>query len=461
MTSSERVESKSQWKTEVEVPHLEKQDVAKHNTKSDLWIIIHGKVRARDHPGGADAIFEVAGQDATSAYEDVGHSEDAGEIMHQFLVGVIEGSSSTKSPAKPAVQVVRRGPTKTDAKSGYSLQLEVAVVAVGTAAMFWWLASNTRLTHSLLPKGGFGSGFALASIVCGVGAVVGYSRLDQAMAFKGSYPNYPAHMHASHAVASINHPAGFLKPQEYQKLPLERRDELSRDTVRLVFRLPQKTSVLGLPIGQHVAVRGYFDDEKGHHTVVRSYTPVSNNKDLGRLELVIKMYPDGQLTGKYLSSLQIGDQVEFRGPKGAMRYRKGLAKKIGMIVGGTGVTPMYQLIRAICEDKTDETQVQLICANRTPSDILLQTQLDRYQKMAPGKFDVLYIVDQSEPGWKGKVGRVDKAMMQEYLPGAEKDNKIMLCGPPGMVNAMIKNLVGLGFEKPGAVSKITDQVFVF
>ena len=76
--------------------------------------------------------------------------------MHQFLVGVVESASSTKSPAKPAVQVVRRGPTKTDAKSGYSLQLEVAVVAVGTAAMLLWLASNTKLTHSLLPKGGFG-----------------------------------------------------------------------------------------------------------------------------------------------------------------------------------------------------------------------------------------------------------------------------------------------------------------
>lgn len=34
---------------------------------------------ARDHPGGLDSLLEVAGQDATSAYEDVGHSEDARE----------------------------------------------------------------------------------------------------------------------------------------------------------------------------------------------------------------------------------------------------------------------------------------------------------------------------------------------------------------------------------------------
>lgn len=155
-------------------------------------------------------------------------------------------------------------------------------------------------------------------------------------------------------IAAPNSSRSCSKPsQEYQKFPLIRKDTLSKDAFRLVFKLPSQASILGLPIGQHVAIRGYFDDESGHHTVTRSYTPVSNNKDLGRLELVIKMYPDGQLTGKYLSNLQIGDevrialhrndsriqltgasrQVEFRGPKGAMRYRKRMCKNLGMVAG--------------------------------------------------------------------------------------------------------------------------------
>jgi putative hemolysin len=40
--SSERKELKANWKTEVEVPLLSLDDVKKHNTKNDLWMVIHG-----------------------------------------------------------------------------------------------------------------------------------------------------------------------------------------------------------------------------------------------------------------------------------------------------------------------------------------------------------------------------------------------------------------------------------
>ncbi|KAF2170639.1 hypothetical protein M409DRAFT_64304 [Zasmidium cellare ATCC 36951] len=484
MASPDRKELQAKWKTEVEVPTLSLADVAKHNTKTDLWIVIHGKVYdvtkyARDHPGGAEALIEVGGTDSTSAYEDVGHSEDAREIMHQFLVGSLAEAADSQTPtAKPKVQLVRRGVSneqpKKSALSGLTPQIELAAVAVGTIAVVF-IARTVGLPSSnkshagsksasgAESHGGFVSGFLWATTVCAAMGAVGYRYISKAMSFDKQFApsSFPAHMHASKLVRSTNRPAGVLMPQEYQKFPLIRRDELSKDTVRLVFALPAKTTILGLPIGQHVAIRGYFDDDSGHHTVTRSYTPVSNNKDLGRLELVIKLYPDGQLTGKYLTGLKLGDEVEFRGPKGAMRYRKGFTKRLGMVAGGTGITPMYQLIRAICEDKTDDTKVSLVYANKSPDDILLRNQLERYQKLAPSKFKIYYIVDNGAPGWTGGVGRVTKETLQEHLPLASADTKILLCGPPGMINATKKNLGDLGFEQPGAVSKLTDQVFLF
>jgi cytochrome-b5 reductase len=49
MATPERKELKANWKTEVEVPVLTLQDVAGHNQKKDLWIVIHGKGELVEH----------------------------------------------------------------------------------------------------------------------------------------------------------------------------------------------------------------------------------------------------------------------------------------------------------------------------------------------------------------------------------------------------------------------------
>jgi cytochrome-b5 reductase len=250
---------------------------------------------------------------------------------------------------------------------------------------------------------------------------------------------------------------GVLEPQTYQRLPLVEKTELATNVYRFVFALPTQTSVLGLPIGQHVAIRANINGT----TVTRSYTPTSNNTDRGRIELVVKCYPDGQLSGQYLAHLELGDEVEFRGPKGSMRYSKGLCKKIGMVAGGTGITPMYQLIRAICENDTDTTEVSLIYANRSEADILLRAELERFARLYPKNFKLWYLVDTAPEGWAYGSGYVDQEVLKARLPGSAEDTKIMLCGPPGMVNATKKNLVAMGFAKPGVVAKMSDQIFCF
>lgn len=40
-----------------------------------------------DHPGGAEVMMEVAGEDATNMFEDIGHSSDAREEMKKFEIG--------------------------------------------------------------------------------------------------------------------------------------------------------------------------------------------------------------------------------------------------------------------------------------------------------------------------------------------------------------------------------------
>lgn len=434
----------------------------------------------RDHPGGADVLCDVAGTDATAAYEDVGHSEDADEILKTYLIGFLKGAHEFKRP-KP-VRVIQQQPQQVTEKSSTltSGNFTTTLFSIGglTCLAFLhsrgylslgklgaWLSKNfPNWMHTVpipklsLGKGGFSSGFLTAAGLCTTIAAFSGSQLMKLTQIESGFTRYPSHLKSNRLAEVDPHLVkGFLEPKDFKELPLVAKMQLAPSVYRFTFALPQPTDVIGLPIGQHVAIKATI---KGQ-SVSRSYTPTSNNLDLGVLELVIKCYPDGLLTGQYLANLQVGDKVLFRGPKGAMKYQKGLCQRIGMIAGGTGITPMYQLIRAICEDETDTTEISLVYANRTEEDILLREELERFARRYPKNLKIWYMLDQPPEKWKYGKGYVTSQVMTERLPAPSVDTKIMLCGPPGMINASKKALCSLGFQAPGSVSNMTDQIFCF
>lgn len=68
------------------------QEVRKHAHADDLWMVIYNKVYdvttfAPAHPGGGEVLFDCAGVDATAAFKDVGHSEDAFHMLLPYLIG--------------------------------------------------------------------------------------------------------------------------------------------------------------------------------------------------------------------------------------------------------------------------------------------------------------------------------------------------------------------------------------
>nr|CAD1819900.1 unnamed protein product [Ananas comosus var. bracteatus] len=83
-------------------------EVSLHTSKTDCWLIIHGKVYdvtnfLEDHPGGEDALLHAsASGDATESFEDVGHSSSATSMMESYLIGSVEGY--VKADKAPAAQ---------------------------------------------------------------------------------------------------------------------------------------------------------------------------------------------------------------------------------------------------------------------------------------------------------------------------------------------------------------------
>ncbi|QPG94442.1 hypothetical protein C2857_006064 [Epichloe festucae Fl1] len=83
------------------------QDVAEHNTKKDIYVVIHDKIYdcaqfIDEHPGGEEVLLDCAGQDATEAFEDVGHSDEARETLDKLQVGVLKRQPGDPTPKASA-----------------------------------------------------------------------------------------------------------------------------------------------------------------------------------------------------------------------------------------------------------------------------------------------------------------------------------------------------------------------
>ncbi|EIN10958.1 cytochrome b5 [Punctularia strigosozonata HHB-11173 SS5] len=82
------------------------EELKEHSKKDDLYILISGKVYnvtkfIDEHPGGDEVLLAEAGKDATEAFEDVGHSDEARALLPDMFVGNFEGAQ-LKEAAKAA-----------------------------------------------------------------------------------------------------------------------------------------------------------------------------------------------------------------------------------------------------------------------------------------------------------------------------------------------------------------------
>jgi len=105
--ASEPTEKMIAEETEPEVKGIKMEEVEKHSSVDDLWLVIDGKVYdvtpfMDDHPGGGEIMLSAAGKDGTQDFEDVGHSPHARELLKKYYLdefagGVGSGKIATKS----------------------------------------------------------------------------------------------------------------------------------------------------------------------------------------------------------------------------------------------------------------------------------------------------------------------------------------------------------------------------
>ncbi|EHK23871.1 uncharacterized protein TRIVIDRAFT_179320 [Trichoderma virens Gv29-8] len=125
------------------------QDVAEHNTKKDLFVVIHEKVYdctkfVDEHPGGEEVLLDVAGQDATEAFEDVGHSDEARESLAALIVGDLKREAGDPVPQVTSSSVPSIKSSPSSSNGGFGLYSVVAIGGLIAYFAYQYIQANAE-----------------------------------------------------------------------------------------------------------------------------------------------------------------------------------------------------------------------------------------------------------------------------------------------------------------------------
>ncbi|KRX41668.1 Importin-7 [Trichinella murrelli] len=245
----------------------------------------------------------------------------------------------------------------------------------------------------------------------------------------------------------------------------ENLNKVNHDTRMFRFSLHSADQVLGLGVGQHVHLSAKINGQ----LVVRPYTPVSDINERGSIYFkdTHPLFPEGGKMTQYLDNLKIGDSINIRGPGGRFAIKSSKKadpvqkkyKKVAMLAGGSGITPMYQLIKASLADSYDKLEIHLIYANKSWSfeqlslqseqDILLFEELLNLEMKHPTRFRVWFTIDARKGKvWTYSIGFINSEIIKEIFPQPSADLLVLMCGPDAMIETACQpNLDKLGYAR--------------
>ena len=151
------------------------------------------------------------------------------------------------------------------------------------------------------------------------------------------------------------------------------------------------------------------------------------------LEFTIKIYPSHNGVTNALGKLKTGDELIIRDVWGAISYKgKGV-----FIAGGAGITPFISIFRDL-QQKNEVQGNVLLFANKTKADIILESEFRKL--LGPAFINIL-----SEEKVKGYFhGMIDRDFLLKSID--DFNSNIYVCGPPPMMDAVLKLLAELGVD---------------
>ncbi len=249
--------------------------------------------------------------------------------------------------------------------------------------------------------------------------------------------------------------------------------DLRRETteaVSVVFDVPDALASTFRGVeGQHLVLRLDIDGRE----VRRPYSMSSSPSIGGPLTITVKSMPDGVASVYINNHLRVGDEVSVEPPAGnfVLRANRDGYRTYYLFAGGSGVTPIMSHLRAILHSEP-RSHVRMAYANRESKSIIFNEELGEME--SDGRFRLVHYLSGSRArSWGGsdvRRRRLDKEEIRHFLadhPPVSQDCRYLICGPPGLMEAVEGALLDLGvphsdvllerFTPPPA--KRSDHVF--
>lgn len=222
-------------------------------------------------------------------------------------------------------------------------------------------------------------------------------------------------------------------------LRLSRVEPQTHDSKTLRFVVSSGESFSARP-GQFLTFQWTIDGEQ----VFRSYSICSSPTQTGYIEIVPKRVPNGRVSG-YLNDRALpGLVVKAGGPYGRFCFDENEHKRIVLIAGGSGITPIMSMLRYI-DDLSIAADVVLIYCVRTRSDVFFKRDLAELA-IRMKKFRYVQVLSQPDPDWCGPKGHVTRELIEREVENPASW-KIFLCGPPPFMEHVRRLLEDLQVDR--------------
>ena len=183
--------------------------------------------------------------------------------------------------------------------------------------------------------------------------------------------------------------------------------------------------------GQHFIVRLTAPDG---YTAQRSYSVASAPDDTGKIDLTVELLEGGEVSGYLHSEVQVGDELEVRGPIGGWFVWDATTPAV-LVGGGSGVVPLMAMLRLARRSSKSEL-VKLLVSVRTPDDLY-------YRKEIAGPETTVVYTRVAPPGDSRAAGRLSTADVEALVGGGAT---VYVCGSASFAEAATQLLVDVGVD---------------